>query len=91
MVPGRGGIPRQVVASGSNPAWSPDGARIAFKVRVRVDTEGAVRQVDILKSSGSESADQAVKVALYQWWFEPKKDEAGNAIASVVTFPIVWR
>lgn len=54
-------------------------------VRVRLDGEGAVRMVDILKSTGSDSADQAVKVALYQWWFEPRK--GGE---DVVEFPIVW-
>ena len=31
VVASRGGIPRQVVAEGSNPAWSPDGSRIAFQ------------------------------------------------------------
>ena len=59
-------------------------------VKVHIDAEGAVRDVDIVKSSGSNGADQAVKVALYQWWFEPAKDAAGHAIASEVTFPITW-
>jgi TonB family protein len=59
-------------------------------VRLNVDREGAVRKVDIVRSSGSVGADEAVKVALYEWWVEPKKDDTGNAIASVITFPIVW-
>ncbi len=55
-------------------------------VRIRIDAAGAVRRVDIVKSSRSVSADQEVKVALYQWWFEPKKKSD-----DVVQFPIVWR
>ena len=60
-------------------------------VRVNVDAEGAVRKVEITRSSGSDGADQAVKVALYQWWFEPKRDAGGHATADVVEFPITWR
>ena len=65
--------------------------RPAMEVRLRVDEQGAVRLVDIVRSSGSASADQAVKVALYQWWVEPDRDELGRAVASVITFPIIWR
>jgi TonB family protein len=60
-------------------------------VRLRIDAAGEVRKVDIVRSSGSASADQAVKVALYQWRVEPKRDRAGRAIGDVVEFPIVWR
>jgi Tol biopolymer transport system component/DNA-binding winged helix-turn-helix (wHTH) protein len=31
IVPSRGGTPKQIVAEGSKPAWSRDGARIAFQ------------------------------------------------------------
>jgi TonB family protein len=60
-------------------------------VRLAVDAKGEVRKVDIIRSSGSVGADQAVKVALYQWWIEPKRDDNGRAVASVLTFPIVWK
>jgi TonB family protein len=53
-------------------------------VRLNVRADGSVRKVDILSSSRSASVDQEVKVALYQWWFEPAKDD-------VVTFPILWK
>jgi TonB family protein len=53
-------------------------------VRVHIHGDGSVRRVDIVKSSGSPSADQEVKVALYQWWFEPTRE-------NVVEFPIAWR
>jgi TonB family protein len=60
-------------------------------VRMYVESSGEVRRVDIVKSTGSDSADQEVKVALYQWWIEPPKDKRGVALADVVEFPIVWR
>lgn len=53
-------------------------------VRVSIHIDGSVRRVDIVKSSGSSSADQEVKVALYRWWFEPMRE-------NVVEFPIAWR
>ncbi|MEA2709050.1 MAG: hypothetical protein QOF78_1651 [Phycisphaerales bacterium] len=53
-------------------------------VRVHVHGDGSVRRVDIVKSSGSAGADQDVKVALYQWWFEPTRE-------NVVQFAVTWR
>lgn len=53
-------------------------------VRMHIHGDGSVRRVDIVKSTGSAAADQEVKVALYQWWFEPTKED-------VVEFPITWR
>lgn len=52
--------------------------------RVHIHLDGSVRRVEIVKSTGSPAADQEVKVALYQWWFEPTKED-------VVEFPITWR
>jgi TonB family protein len=60
-------------------------------VRLQVEASGAIRDVNIVTSSGSRSADQEVKVALYQWWIEPPKDKRGAALADVVEFPILWR
>jgi TonB family protein len=60
-------------------------------VRLHVDPSGDVRLVDIVKSTGSPSADQEVKVTLYQWWIQPPRDPHGVALADVVEFPITWR
>jgi Tol biopolymer transport system component/DNA-binding winged helix-turn-helix (wHTH) protein len=37
VVPARGGVPRQVAATGSKPAWSPDSRRIAYQSDEHVD------------------------------------------------------
>jgi len=55
-----------------------------MRVRVHIHSDGSVRRVDVIKSTGSPAADQEVKVALYQWWFEPTKEDE-------VEFSIVWR
>lgn len=60
-------------------------------VRLNVDARGDVRRVEIVKSTGSASADQEVKVALYQWWVEPARDLSGIAVADTIEFPITWR
>jgi TonB family protein len=60
-------------------------------VRLHVEANGDVRDVEIIKSTGSRAADQEVKVALYQWWVEPPKDKRGTALADVAEFPIIWR
>jgi len=60
-------------------------------VRLHLEPDGEVAKVDIVKSSGSESTDQEVKVALYQWWVEPPKNPHGVSLADVVEFPIIWR
>ena len=60
-------------------------------VRLSVDAAGQVRRVDIVRSTGSASADQEVKVALYQWWVEPARSPTGVATADTIEFPITWR
>jgi len=38
IIPSRGGTPKQIVAEGSKPAWSRDGAQIAYQSDEHVDT-----------------------------------------------------
>jgi Tol biopolymer transport system component/DNA-binding winged helix-turn-helix (wHTH) protein len=37
VIPARGGIPRQVAATGSKPAWAPDNRRIAYQSDEQID------------------------------------------------------
>jgi TonB family protein len=56
-------------------------------LRAHVDPTGRVEKVDVVRSTGSTLVDHEVKLAVYQWWIEPKpavKDD-------VVEFGIVWR
>jgi TonB family protein len=59
-------------------------------LKLRIDANGNVNHVQVLKSSGSEALDQTCKVAAYEWWFEPLRDPAGNIIADEFPFVIVF-
>ena len=60
-------------------------------LKVAVDATGKVTDVDVVKSSGSNEIDQPCRVAVYEWWFEPKKDAAGRAVPDVFRFTISFR
>ena len=62
------------------------GAQVTL--RVATDAAGKVTGVEIVKSSGSNEIDQPCLVAMYDWWFEPKKDKSGNPIADRFDFTI---
>jgi TonB family protein len=59
-------------------------------LKVAIDTAGNVTAVDVVKSTGSTLIDQPVKVAMYQWWFEPAKGPGGKAVGETFLFPISW-
>ncbi len=59
-------------------------------LRIAIDHTGKVTAVDILRSSGSHQVDQPVKVAMYEWWFEPAKGPDGRPIEDRFVFPISW-
>jgi TonB family protein len=60
-------------------------------LKVAVDATGKVTDVDVVRSSGSNEIDQPCRVAMYEWWFEPKKDAAGRAVPDVFKFTISFR
>jgi len=65
-------------------------ARPRMVLKVAIDAKGEVTAVDVVRSTGSEQVDQPVKVAMYQWWFEPAKGPNGQPAADTFLFPISW-
>jgi TonB family protein len=63
-------------------------SRMEVTLRVATDKAGKVTSVEIAKSSGSNEIDQPCRVSMYDWWFEPKKDKAGNPVPDVFNFTI---
>ena len=61
---------------------------IIIQLKLNLDADGNVTHVDFAKRSGSPDIDQAITVAVYQWWLEPTKDKSGKAVADVVPFVI---
>ena len=59
-------------------------------LRLSIDATGKVTDVAVVSSTGSDLVDQPVKIALYQWWFEPAKGPNGKPIADTVMFPVSW-
>jgi TonB family protein len=45
---------------------------------VATDATGKVTSVKVAKSSGSNAIDQPIIVSMYDWWFEPPKDQDGK-------------
>jgi TonB family protein len=68
-----------------------DNATPQVVLKVAVDATGKVTDVDVIKSSGSNEIDQPCRVAMYDWWFEPKKDAGGHAVPDVFQFTISFR
>ncbi len=60
-------------------------------MKVRTDQTGRVRNVEILKSSGSGEVDQPCQLAMYEWWFEPPTDKSGKPQPAEMTWTIAWR
>ena len=63
-------------------------SRPEVTLRVATDKTGKVTAVEVVRSSGSNEIDQPCRVSMYDWWFEPKKDAAGNAVPDVFNFTI---
>ncbi|HYE21786.1 MAG TPA: TonB C-terminal domain-containing protein [Tepidisphaeraceae bacterium] len=58
--------------------------------KVRIDKTGKVVDVTVLRGSGSEAVDMPVYRALWEWWFEPPVDKAGNPLPDVQLIAIHW-
>jgi TonB family protein len=66
-------------------------ARPEVTMQVRVDAAGRVREVKVTRSSGSSVVDHACELAMYEWWFEPPRDQSGKALPSELTWTFTWR
>ena len=60
-------------------------------LKISIDPTGAVKDVDIIRSTGSVEIDQPIRVSIYDWWFEPTHDRKGRPVADVVVFTIHFR
>lgn len=60
-------------------------------LKVAIDETGKVTNVEVAKSSGSNEIDQPCRVAMYEWWFEPKRAADGRAVPDVFQFGISFR
>lgn len=60
-------------------------------LNIEIDASGKVTSVKVDKSSGSNEIDQPTRLAVYEWWFEPRKDASGRPVADEVEFTIHWR
>jgi hypothetical protein len=63
----------------------------SVQLAVHTDVTGKPTFVEVIKSSGSNSIDQPVKLALYKWWFEPPKDKDGKPKSDVTVWTIHFR
>ncbi len=57
-------------------------------LRLRLDAAGNVVSSHVVRSSGSKSVDQIVKVTSYEWWFEPARDASGLLITTPFDFAV---
>jgi len=57
-------------------------------MRIRVDELGHVRNVQIVRSTGSRSLDRVFELSMYESWIEPLKDKAGHPIGDESNFTL---
>lgn len=54
-------------------------------LKIAIDATGKVTGVDVMRSTGSDLVDQPVRLAMYEWWFEPVGGQAETLLV-----PISW-
>ena len=59
----------------------------SMRLRLHLDRAGKVQNFVITRSSGSKTTDQEVKLAVYEWEFEPRPGRNPD----VMEFELVWR
>jgi TonB family protein len=74
--------------AGEYDTWTADGA-IRVVVGVHIDETGAVTEVEILRSSGSNEIDLPCQRAVQQWWIEPAKDKNGKPRPDVIVVTLL--
>jgi TonB family protein len=57
-------------------------------LKLKIDETGHITSATIFRSSGSNSIDEPVKLAAYNWWFEPAKDQTGKPVKDVILFTV---
>ena len=55
-------------------------------MRLAIDATGAVREVELIPSSGDRGFDQALRRTAMGWHFRPARDAANRAVA--VTYDV---
>jgi TonB family protein len=77
------------------PAYPPaeEAARHGGRVAVRVDLnqDGAVENVEVIKSTGYTALDQAAIDAVKKWRFAPATDEQGKPAAGSLSFALNFK
>jgi TonB family protein len=65
--------------------------KASVTLKINIDATGKVTKARVHKSSGSNEIDQPCVVAMYEWWFEPKRGADGRAVPDVFQFGISFR
>lgn len=60
-------------------------------LEVHIAPTGNVTDVKIAHTSGSNQVDEPSRLCVYDWWFEPARNKAGQPIPDVIFFTIQYR
>jgi TonB family protein len=60
-------------------------------LEVHIAPTGNVTDVKIAHSSGSNQVDEPSRLCVYDWWFEPARNKAGQPVPDVIFFTIQYR
>ena len=63
--------------------------RVVLQIHIAAD--GHVSDVSVARSSGSNQIDEPTRLAVYDWWFEPRRNSAGKPIPDVIFFQVAYR